>query len=61
MSGSLKKAGVYNKAPNLKDLDKGDLKYEIDFRRVYASLLDNWLEVDSTGILGESFQKLKVV
>lgn len=29
--------------PNLSDLDNGDLKYKIDFRSVYAALLENKL------------------
>jgi uncharacterized protein (DUF1501 family) len=38
--------------PNLADLDQGDLKHEIDFRSVYASLLRNKLDLDysKTGI-----------
>ena len=36
--------------PNLSDLDKGDLKHEIDFRSVYASILKNKLDFDSTKI-----------
>jgi uncharacterized protein (DUF1501 family) len=52
VGGKLKKAGVYNSAPNLADLDdNGDLKYDIDFRRVYATVLNNWLEVDHQKIL----------
>jgi uncharacterized protein (DUF1501 family) len=36
--------------PNLSNLDNGDLKYEIDFRSVYASILQNKLNFDSTKI-----------
>lgn len=36
--------------PNLSDLDNGDLKHEIDFRSVYASLLKNKLDFDSAKI-----------
>ena len=36
--------------PNLADLDNGDLKYEIDFRSVYASLLNNKLDFDPSKI-----------
>ena len=46
------KGGVVGKHPSLADLDAGDLKYHTDFRRVYATLLDNWLGVDSKAILG---------
>ena len=40
---NLKKNGVYNEAPNLADLDDGDLKHAVDFRKVYATLLKKWL------------------
>lgn len=59
---NLKKPGFYNKAPDLKDLDKnGDLKYTVDFREVYATILNNWMEVDDTKILNKSFSKLDFI
>ncbi len=61
IGGKLQKAGVYNESPNLKDLDKGDLKYSIDFRSVYATLLDKHLKVNDQKILGKNFEKLKFV
>jgi len=36
--------------PNLFNLDNGDLKHEIDFRSVYASLLENKLNFDAAKI-----------
>jgi len=35
----------------------GDVRYETDFRSVYAQVLDNWLGVDSTKILSGDFRK----
>lgn len=32
--------------PNLNDLDNGDLKYEIDFRSIYAALLQSKMDFD---------------
>ncbi|MEN0051341.1 MAG: DUF1501 domain-containing protein, partial [Bacteroidota bacterium] len=61
MSGNLKNAGFYNAAPNLIDLENGDLKFEIDFRRVYSSLLEDWLNADAGQILNGQFDKLKLV
>ena len=56
---NLKKQGFYNEAPNLIDLDKnGDIKYTVDFRSIYATILDKWLEVDDATILNKSFSKL---
>ncbi len=48
--------GIIGKHPSLADLDQGDLKYAIDFRNVYASVLENWMETNSAPILGQSFK-----
>ena len=59
IGGNLKKAGLYNEAPNLADLDSnGDLKYSVDFRSVYATILDKWMDVNDSKILNSDFQKL---
>ncbi|QOD59739.1 DUF1501 domain-containing protein [Polaribacter haliotis] len=59
---NLKKQGLYNNLPNLGDLDaNGNLKYEIDFREIYATILDKWLQVDDKAILNKSFSKLSFV
>ena len=59
--GKLKKAGFYNEAPDLSQLDNGDLKYQVDFRDVYATLLDKWLDVNNGQILTKSFAGLNFV
>ena len=46
------KAGLYGDHPSLTDLDSGDLKYGIDFRSVYGTLVRDWLGVDPAGIIG---------
>ena len=46
--------------PSLKDLDQGDLKFKIDFRSVYATVLEEWLKVPSEQILGKKFPKISV-
>ncbi len=48
--GGNNKGNVLGKNPNLSDLDNGDLKYEIDFRSVYATLLQHKMNFDSTKI-----------
>lgn len=58
----LKKKGLYNNLASLSDLDNnGDLKYEIDFREVYATILSNWLQVNDSRILNKSFKKLNFI
>ena len=62
MGNNLKKQGLYNELPNLGDLDaNGNLKYEVDFREVYATILDKWLVVDDKAILNKRFSKLDFV
>lgn len=59
---NLKKKGFYNDAPDLLNLDKNrDLIHSIDFRSVYATILDKWLQVDDASILNKSFSKLNFI
>ncbi len=55
------KPGIHGEAPSLTDLNRGDLKFNIDFRSVYATVLENWLRVSSTPILGRSYPKIGFV
>jgi uncharacterized protein (DUF1501 family) len=59
---NLKKAGLYNDLASLSDLDgNGDLKYEIDFRAVYKTILTNWLNVSSEGIITSKHKSLNFI
>jgi hypothetical protein len=42
-------------------LDDGDQKFHTDYRRVYATLLEDWLGWKSKEVLGGEFKKLPVV
>jgi uncharacterized protein (DUF1501 family) len=59
--GKLKKPGIFNDAPDLTQLDNGDLKYQVDFRDIYATLLDKWLDVKNSQVLNKSFAGLGLV
>ncbi|HEY0244613.1 MAG TPA: DUF1501 domain-containing protein [Mucilaginibacter sp.] len=59
--GKLKKPGIFNDAPDLSTLDNGDLKYQVDFRDVYATLLDKWLNVNNSQILSKNFAGLDLL
>jgi uncharacterized protein (DUF1501 family) len=50
--------GLAGIAPSLTDLDAGDLKYTVDFRSVYATLLERWLKAPSATVLGRRFPLL---
>jgi uncharacterized protein (DUF1501 family) len=57
------KAGLLGKYPSLapQDLFEGDIKYNVDFRSVYASVLEKWLKTKSAPILGKQFEPLQIV
>jgi uncharacterized protein (DUF1501 family) len=48
--GGNNRGKIIGNNPNLADLDNGDLRHEIDFRSVYASILKNKLNFDFTKI-----------
>jgi uncharacterized protein (DUF1501 family) len=59
--GNIKRKGILNEAPDLSNLDNGDLIYKVDFRNVYATVLQNWLGADAELILGSKFDKLDFI
>jgi uncharacterized protein (DUF1501 family) len=59
--GSSIRQGIVSPHPSLTDLDQGDLKYVVDFRSVYASVLQNWLNTPSKPILGDQYPLLPLV
>jgi uncharacterized protein (DUF1501 family) len=61
--GSHMKSGLLGAEPSLApaDLKDGDIQYNTDFRSVYASLLENWLQTSSVPILGQQFPLLPLV
>jgi uncharacterized protein (DUF1501 family) len=59
--GPMVRQGVIGEHPSLRDLDQGDLKHTIDFRSVYAGVLEGWLKSDAKAVLGGSWRALPVV
>ncbi len=59
--GGRLKGGLIGRHPSLTDLDRDAPKHHTDFRQLYATVLDQWLQVDSTAILGRSFKPLNVL
>ena len=57
------KGGIYSEFPSMrqKDLEEGDLKYNIDFRGVYGTLVEQWLGLDAKPIVGGNFEQLDFV
>jgi uncharacterized protein (DUF1501 family) len=55
------RGGFYGKHPSLTDLDDGNMKMTTDFRRVYATLIKEWLGYDDTAaVLKGNFDTLGV-
>jgi uncharacterized protein (DUF1501 family) len=55
------KGGFHGPNPNLADLQNGDIKFQIDFRQVYAATLDEWIGGDSGVVLGQKFEHVPVL
>jgi uncharacterized protein (DUF1501 family) len=57
--GDAVKGGLYGRPPSLSDLVLGDnLASTTDFRRVYATLIGDWLGADAAAVLGQRFETL---
>ena len=58
------RGGIFGTAPNLNtdpanptlENSAGDVKYETDFRSVYAKILDSWLGSNSVSVLGADYR-----
>jgi uncharacterized protein (DUF1501 family) len=58
LSGALHQPGLLNQPASLADLDQGDLRYQLDFRSLYASILTDWLGADDQLVLGPGVERL---
>ncbi len=61
LAGAPVVGGLVGDAPNLTNLDGGDVRTTLDFRRVYATLLDNLLGVSAAEILGGKFDAIPLL
>jgi uncharacterized protein (DUF1501 family) len=59
--GGLRKAGLQNALPDLEHLVDGDIVHAIDFRSVYSTVLQNWLNADSSKVLNGKFPAMEFV
>ena len=58
--GDSVEGGHYGEYPSLKseDLIEGDLEFSLDFRSIYAELLEDWLEVDAKPVVKGIYEKV---
>ena len=55
------KPDLYGQQPSLTRLNQGDLIYNVDFRSVYATVLENWLKAPSEMVLKRKFPTMSFV
>ncbi len=57
------KGGMYSEYPSLKDEDllEGDLHFNMDYRGVYATMVEKWLGLDANAVTGGNFEQLDFV
>ena len=55
--------GMYGEYPSLRadDLTLGNLKYNVDFRSAYATILERWMQVEAQPIVNGEFEQFAVV
>ncbi|MBM3823302.1 MAG: DUF1501 domain-containing protein [Verrucomicrobia bacterium] len=60
LAGTSLRPGFHGSAPSLEPakLERGDLKFTVDFRSVYASILSHWLKAPPAAVLGRKFDPL---
>src|ERR1700730_13415595 len=59
--GGAVRPGLFGKYPSLTELDRGDLKFNTDFRSVYGTVLDQWLKAPSQVVLGRKLSPLPII
>ncbi|MDY7109014.1 MAG: DUF1501 domain-containing protein [Planctomycetota bacterium] len=53
--------GVLGDHPSMARLDQGDLVFNVDFRCIYAAILEDWMGADAAATLGRPFRKAKII
>lgn len=60
LAGGRLRGGLIGPRPSLTDLDQGALRFHTDYRRLYGTVLDHWLGVDSRFVLGGKFEPVDI-
>jgi len=61
LAGGRVRGGMFGDHPSLTDLDQDALKHAVDYRALYATVLERWLGCDARAVLGGSFDTLDVL
>jgi len=61
LAGQGVQGGIHGKVPSLIDLPDGDPRWSVDFRRIYATVLEDWLGLSAESSLGGRFERLPLI
>jgi len=61
LAGGRVKPGLHGEAPDLGNLESGDLRFKIDFRSVYATILKEWFLADPSKVFETEFPMLPIL
>ena len=61
LAGGRVLGGMHGAAPALRDLYGGNLRFAIDYRRLYATVLERWWGVKSERVLNGRYPVLDVL
>ena len=61
LAGAPVRGGLIGPAPDLANLEDGDLKFAVDFRDIYATVLRQWLDIDPIPVLGRRNDALPIL
>jgi uncharacterized protein (DUF1501 family) len=59
--GEKVRGGIHGAPPDLANLLGGDVKPQIDFRQVYAAILEGWLGTNAERVLGKKYERVPLV
>ncbi|MHC5024177.1 MAG: DUF1501 domain-containing protein [Planctomycetota bacterium] len=59
--GDMVRPGLLGEHPSLTNLDEGDLRFGVDFRCVYAAVLEDWMGAPAEPVLGDTFRKARII
>ncbi|MCA8962592.1 MAG: DUF1501 domain-containing protein, partial [Planctomycetes bacterium] len=59
--GGSVRGGLHGTTPSLTDLDRGDLKFTVDYRRLYATIAHRWWNLPREWVEGGAFEPIDLV
>ena len=59
--GSKIKGGIYGTSPNLNLKKNQDMEFSTDFRQIYSTMLDKWMNCPAESVLGKKYNTLDIL